>query len=222
MTEPDVALTDFALALESAVFVVILIGRGALGISIGRWLLVFFASVGTASFCGGLAHGFFLHQPFGDEVLWPATLLAIGTATLAKWAVGAQLIFQPRNARIVVALAFVQFFAYVVAVIFFVRDFLIAVAGNLPGAVFLLVAFAIASRRTGDQRLLAGSAGMALTLLAGLLQQLKVGAHPTYFNHNAVYHLVQAVALFLVFLGANRVVRIRLDPSSGASHAHSS
>jgi hypothetical protein len=224
MTEPDVAITDFALAVESAAFVAVLVRRGALQFSMGRWLLVFFASVGTASLCGGLVHGFFLTHPFGDEVIWPATLLAIGTATLAKWAVGAEMLFSRRVAHAVIIIASIQFAAYAVAAIFYVRDFWIAVADNLPGALFLMIAFAVAAKKTRDGRLFCGALGMALTITAGLLQQQRVGLHPTYFNHNAVYHMLQGIALFLVFVGAYRLVQTRRMPAagSGATHANAS
>jgi hypothetical protein len=35
--------------------------------------------------------------------------------------------------------------------------------------------------------------------MGAAVQQLRIGLHPAYFNHNALYHLVQAVALALVF-----------------------
>jgi hypothetical protein len=38
-----------------------------------------------------------------------------------------------------------------------------------------------------------------------VLQQAGVAVHPVYFDHNAVYHLVQAVALVLLYLGFRRV-----------------
>jgi len=34
---------------------------------------------------------------------------------------------------------------------------------------------------------------------ASALQQLHVGLHPRYFNHNALYHLIQGIALALLF-----------------------
>jgi len=37
-------------------------------------------------------------------------------------------------------------------------------------------------------------------LLASYLQQRGVGLHPIYFNHNALYHALQAVALLLIFV----------------------
>jgi hypothetical protein len=41
-----------------------------------------------------------------------------------------------------------------------------------------------------------------LTLVAAAVQQARIALHPTYFNHNALYHLLQAIALFLIFRAA--------------------
>ena len=38
-----------------------------------------------------------------------------------------------------------------------------------------------------------------------VLQQLEVALHPVYFDHNAVYHAVQAAALVVLYLGFRRV-----------------
>ncbi len=32
------------------------------------------------------------------------------------------------------------------------------------------------------------------------IQRLEIGIHPTYFNHNALYHLLQAVGLVLLLI----------------------
>src|SRR5207245_2244030 len=50
-----------------------------------------------------------------------------------------------------------------------------------------------------------------LVLSAALLQQLGVGIHPVYFNHNALYHVFQAIALFLFFLGGQWLVGAARD-----------
>ena len=41
---------------------------------------------------------------------------------------------------------------------------------------------------------------MVVTLVAAAIQQLEIGIHPTYFNHNALYHLLQAVGLVLLMI----------------------
>jgi Family of unknown function (DUF6962) len=60
------------------------------------------------------------------------------------------------------------------------------------------------------QRALA-TAGVALTLVAALLQQREVSIHPRYFNHSALYHVLQAVALFLIFLSGRWLVGAELS-----------
>jgi hypothetical protein len=47
---------------------------------------------------------------------------------------------------------------------------------------------------------------VAFTVSAGaaVLQQAGVSIHPVYFDHNAVYHVVQAVAVVVLYLGFQR------------------
>jgi hypothetical protein len=46
--------------------------------------------------------------------------------------------------------------------------------------------------------------GLLVSLTAAILQQFRVAIHPSYFDHNAVYHLVQATALILLYRGWRR------------------
>ncbi|HVJ81375.1 MAG TPA: hypothetical protein VNC50_09935 [Planctomycetia bacterium] len=207
MTEPAVALTDFALAAEAAYFANFVYRRRGASPGSAGWLVLFFMSVGVAALVGGLVHGFFQQsRPDGKSALWRLTLLAIGTATLAKWSIGARMLLQPAAARLVTRIAMLQFIAYAITTLFYFQGFLIAVLDNAPAAIFLLVAMALTYRRRRDPRFAAGAAGMGLTLLAGLLQQQRVGLHADHFNHNAVYHVLQGIALYLVFLGAIAVL----------------
>jgi hypothetical protein len=43
--------------------------------------------------------------------------------------------------------------------------------------------------------------------VAAGIQQGGIGLHPVYFNHNALYHLVQGIALALIFLAARGLLR---------------
>jgi hypothetical protein len=45
------------------------------------------------------------------------------------------------------------------------------------------------------------------SILAALLQQARVSIHPVYFNHNAVYHVVQGIALVLLYRGFLRTAK---------------
>ena len=175
------------------------------------WWVLFFTTTAVASLSAGTVHGFFADEATaGYAVLWPFSLLAIGVAALAAWAIGARLGLRPALARWVVRAAFVQLAVYGAVVLGVTADFRVAIADYLPAVVFLLVVFvALAVRRRGSAApsppgssapaLAAG--GLALTLVAAALQQLEIGIDPVHFNHNALFHVLQAVALALVYLG---------------------
>jgi hypothetical protein len=40
------------------------------------------------------------------------------------------------------------------------------------------------------------------------VQQLRIAVHPVYLNHNALYHVIQFVALWMIFVAA----RVRMNP----------
>ena len=45
-----------------------------------------------------------------------------------------------------------------------------------------------------------------MTFAAALVQRLKVAVHPEYFDHNALYHLIQGVAVLLIFVWMKAIV----------------
>jgi hypothetical protein len=214
VTEPDVALTDYLLALECAILCV-LIARKAPP-PLRAWWMIFFASIGAASLFGGTVHGFFLDTSTeGWAVLWHATILAIGIASVATWAIGSYLQL-PERAGAVVRRTVVALLIPYAAIVFFVSSrFIVAILMYLPATLFLLVAMIDSYRRTQQRMLMHGITGLTLTFIAAAIQQLRISIHPVYFNHNALYHVVQAIALVLIFLAATattpRTAVIRSD-----------
>jgi hypothetical protein len=213
ITEPDVTLTDYGLALECGVCAYLLWYRGDPAQRLRIWFTLFFGAVGLAALLGGTVHGFFLDvTTTGYRLLWPATLLAIGLAGLAAWGIAATIQFSGPAARAIPALAGILLAGYAALVISGMQEFLIAIAFYLPAAAFLLGVLVLTYRRTASRQVLAATAGLGLTLVASGLQQAGVGLHPLYFNHNALYHLIQAVALLLIFWGARWFATARPAP----------
>jgi hypothetical protein len=72
---------------------------------------------------------------------------------------------------------------------------------------FLIVAGwqAVRSRSAGWTLI---AASFAVSLLAAALQQARVSVHPEHFDHNAVYHVLQGMALVLLYRGFRRVPEI--------------
>jgi hypothetical protein len=196
MTEPDVALTDFGLAVECAVFVSLLARRAGSDSPLRSWYRAFFAGVGTAALLGGVLHGYLAQAPPRLlEAVWLAILVASGLAALACWAIGGRLLFDEKGARGAFSIGLLLFALYLLAVLFLFRDFRVVVAHSAAASLFLLMAFL-------RRRLLWDAAGAGLMLAAGAVQQSGFDLHPVYFTHNALYHVVVGVALFLIFRGA--------------------
>ena len=212
MDEPAVTLTDYALTVLCGTLVV----RLRLGPRLGRahgWLQLFFAAAGLAPLLGGTVHGFFPDPATaGYRSLWPATLMAIGVAALAACGLAASLVLAPRPARVLSSVAFAAWLGFAAAVLGGWHDFRIAVAFYLPAVVGLLIAVLRAQRGGARPGLRQAAAGLALTLVAAALQQAGVGLHPTWFDHNAVYHVLQAVALLLFYRGMRRALLTDAEP----------
>ena len=208
MTEPAVTLTDYALAIECAVFVIALSRLNARDRELCFWFVVFFASIGAASVLGGTVHGFFLGASSpGRRVLWPAALLAILVTSLAAWNIGAVLQLDERRAALVRRLAIAQLVLFSLVVLFVTSKFYIGVIAYLPSTLFLLLALLTTYRTRPDRAIRWGITGLALTLVAAAVQQLHVGIHPVYFNHNSLYHVIQGAALGMIFVAARSISR---------------
>lgn len=182
------------LAAEALAFAV-LIARTATETPVQRWFVVFFGATAVASLAGGTVHGFFADS----KALWRFVLIALGVVSASAWAIGARLLLTDRVAGLVTAAALVELAVYSLLVVFVTDSFSIAIANYLPSTLFLIVAFFASYRSGAGTPVAIGLYGLLLTLVAAAVQQARIALHPTYFNHNALYHLLQAIALFLIF-----------------------
>jgi hypothetical protein len=206
MTEPAVTLTDYAIAIECAVFVYALARLDAREMELRFWFIIFFASIGIASALGGTVHGFFLPATSsGRAILWPAAVLSILVTSTATWTLGAILQLSKRPAILVRRLALVQLAIFAIVVLFVTSKFYVAIVAYLPSTLFLLYALVAAYRRQPRKPVRSGIIGLALTLAGAAVQQLRIGIHPLYFNHNAVYHVIQMLAFWMIFLAATSI-----------------
>ena len=203
ITDPAVTLTDYGLAIECTILLALLARPQASDETLRWWFLVFFAAAAAASLLGGTVHGFFKPADSrGRAILWPLTLLSILLSGLAVWFAAARLELQPRVeswARIS-AIAVMSILS--AAVILWTRNFLIAIVGYLPSTLFLLFAFVSAYRRRKERPIVWGIAGLSLTLVAAAVQRLRIAVHPIYLDHNAFYHVIQGVGLWMIYNAA--------------------
>jgi Family of unknown function (DUF6962) len=207
LTEVDVALTDYAVTLECVLLTGLLFRRGPVRRQMRRPFALLFASAAIGALAGGTVHGFFLEEdsPAG-AVLWRIAMLAVGFTALACWSIGGRLLFAEGTARVIEAVAAFEWIVYAVVVVAIDHRFWIAVANYVPSVVFLTGSFLVAYRRRRQGPILAGLVGMVLTLAAAIVQRLRIGLHPAYFNHNALYHVIQMIAFVLVYQASRHLM----------------
>ncbi|SVB40591.1 uncharacterized protein METZ01_LOCUS193445, partial [marine metagenome] len=205
--EIDVALTDYGLAILCGVFAFMLIRQHPYDRCLSTWFSVLFISVGLASAIGGTVHGFVNEDTFLHSIFWRGAIACIGVSALSAWMIGTRIVFNSLVQKIIGTMAVVNFMMYFGYVLFFNQDFIVAVANYLPSAIFLLITFVNVYRQTWHRLAFFALVGLALTFVAAGIQQLEIGVHPKYFGHNALYHVVQAVGLSLIFHGSTFFVK---------------
>jgi hypothetical protein len=205
MFEPDVTLTDFAVAIECAVLVALLLKVATSATQ--RWLAVYLAGAGAASLVGGIVHGFVNDNSSpAFALLWRVTLLTIGVTTLALWAVTASLVRSRALGRAMMIAAILLAIIYGIVVLFVSQQFEVAILFYLPAVIAALaVLFAAGVRAPGGRGYLIAAAGLVLTIVAAVQQQTRIGIHPVYFNYNAVFHTLNGLSMLVIFWGARRI-----------------
>jgi hypothetical protein len=210
LTQLDVALTDYALALKCLAFVCFLRPVRRQSPPLGFWFVVFFLSTAFAAAAGGTVHGFFeASASTGYRVLWPLTLIVIGITALSGAQIAAGVSLDVRSARRLLHVSAGLFSLYCVIVLFVTDNFLAAILAYLPVVLFLGWAFLRAYRRTRRPAFRKGVAGVCIMLVAAGAQHARLGLHPRYFNYNALYHVLQAAGLFLIFVTAQELTQAK-------------
>lgn len=200
LTEPDVAITDFALAIECLVFSWVLLRKmGPIG-TIQRLFALLFFTIAVGALLGGISHGFLLSgDTLESRIMWSATLLALGLTSLVSWHIGAEIQMTQPWRKATKSGAIVLFILYSLGVVCVTQTFELAVLNLAPALLFLLFGYIAVYRQHADMSVLIGIAGILLIFAASVLQQLGIGIHPVYFTHNAVYHVLQGLAFFMIF-----------------------
>lgn len=202
--EPDVTLTDYALTIECAILVWLIGLSGVAGDPVRLWLALGLSSIGLAAATGGTVHGFFPAKTHRiHRLLWRLTLALIGITTLSMWALGFTLIFKATLAAALTRLAAALCGALIIYMLVHRKhfpNFKLAITYYMPAAIFLFTAYLINWRDSGNNLVLWGAGGMALTFIAGYVQQSKIRLN-RYLDHNALYHIIQGAGLILLFIG---------------------
>ena len=204
--DPDVVLTDLALAALGAWFAWRLraVRTGELGLSPS----VLMGGLASAALWGAVFHAFFPENTatLPGRLAWIPVTLSIVVAAAMLLEMGLRLLGRRvgEGLRRGVVAAYAGAFALVVVLVD--ESFTTIVRFYVPALLFLLVMASIRAARAGGGWTPI-AVGLACSAGAAVLQQMRVALHPVYFDHNAVYHVVQAAALVILYIGFERVGR---------------
>jgi len=141
------------------------------------WALAFFFTA-AATFVGGVYHG------YGDrtEELWKTTVMLVGIASFFLLA---------GTHRYLAIFATIKLVVYV-AWMMTHDDFLYVVADY--GITLILVGIFHPAKKW-----VWGS--IVVSVLGAVVQQTRVTIHPYWFDYNDIYHVIQMVALWMLYRG---------------------
>ena len=220
--DPAVSLTDAALGAEAAWFAARLgrrpsVPHDARRQALRRSFVGFFVATSVASTAGAILHGLVPDRTsLVHRMLWRTSLIAIGAGALTGWSIGARLLLPAAPAARVERLAATEFVAYALVAAATTLPYRAAIANYLPAAAFLGIGFIPHARRPGGGPAAGhGLAGLGLTAVAAVVQARNLRIGPRWLDHNALYHLIQAVAIAAFHRSATRL----LDeaPTEGAA-----
>ncbi len=191
--EPVTFATDVLLASVAAVFAIRL-AAAPHGRALSAWASAF-AALAVAAALGGAAHAL---APFRDvDLLWTATLWALGAASFSLLLAGCLLTLSERGARWA-AVALGLKLGLHLGRTAHDDDFRWAVLDYGTALLLLLPLAALAWRRQRAPWAPWAAGGVGVSLVAAAIQQSGWDPH-RHFNHNDLYHLVQAAGLWLLY-----------------------
>ena len=204
VNDPDVVITDLGLALLGGYFGWRLWSKPGQGKRLRAAALIM-AGLASAAFWGALFHALF---PSGTAtrpglLAWAPVVLSIVVAAVAMLRL-AGLLLVPQLTPALIRLVTIGYAVSFIVFALLIDDSYTSVVYFYVPALLLLLSGAFRLAIRGHRGWLLVATGLLVSLMAAILQQLRVRIHPVYFDHNAVYHLVQATALVLLYYGWQR------------------
>lgn len=188
--EPMTLATDYLLTIAAAIFAWRLW-------RVNRMWALAFVCTGLGSFFGGTYHGL-----WQSAWLWKPTVLSIGFASFFLLAP-----YFPRVA-VVKLVAYTSWMIVHDAFLWVIVDY---------GITLLLVGVIQALRRGPATKWILGS--IVLSVIGAVVQQTRFTLHP-HFNFNDLYHVIQLVALWMLYRGGSNLGSrspVRSDQTSAAA-----
>jgi Family of unknown function (DUF6962) len=198
ISEPVTLVTDYLLAVECLIFGVLLFWKAKNERPILFWSISFF-TIALAAATGGTYHGFVqsLSVPV-SSTLWKITLYSIGVSTFCMLSGMILAALKGKVRTVLLILAAIQFLGFVILIgrsyeyKYVIHDYVPAMA----------VIVALCILRLNKPYAIWIIAGILISFAAAGIQLSGFTLHRN-FNHNDLYHVVQMIAMYLLYKGGS-------------------
>jgi hypothetical protein len=213
VNEPDVVLTDLGLAVLAA-YLARRLWTGTAGSPLPKIGAVLLSALASAAFWGAIFHAFFPAKTatIPGFIAWMPVVFSIVVAAVAMLELSLRILVSGMSPRVRRSVVVVYTAGFVAVVLLVDESFTSIVRFYVPALVLLLLAAAYRAANTRSAGWIMIAGGLLLSAGAAVLQQARILIHPVYFDHNAVYHVVQGVAVVFLYLGFRRA------PEASANH----
>ena len=201
LSEPMTMITDYLLGGWTFYLAFKLIRKGmrASQRSIILWGLSFVAT-GIAALIGGTSHGFAPY--FGTmtkAVIWTATLISIGFASLFLLSAAIITTFKKPLRDWLIAATALKFILFAVWIVSH-SEFKYVIYDYVPAMIGVLIVQVYGKYSRGDKSAVWIISGILVSFGAAAVQQSGFTLHE-HFNHNDLYHVIQMGAIYMLYKG---------------------
>jgi hypothetical protein len=197
-----VGLTDLLLSAEALVLGCLLLSHAS---KVRSYVVALFYLLGASSFLGAIFHLFFPLKVATESgwIVWLLVAGSIGLTAILLWCLTAFLTFGKHGLRVATLLSplyFVVFMFEIAAVDYHYGTIILFYAPAVVafGAVALCKAI---KKKAGWSTVFVG---VALSAIAAVVQSSTLSL--ALFDHNTLYHILQAVALYVLYKGFCKII----------------
>jgi hypothetical protein len=202
-----VSLTDFAITLLCMIFCWKLWTQPADKRRLNYNFFGLFATAGVAALLGGIVHIYDQKDELAFRTFWVLTLLNVGLASYNVWLINIRLVLTDSLSRMGTYAARASFLIYVLFVLFVNDQFYVAILSYIPPAFVLFCILFARVLRERNRFTFYGLGGLLLTFVAAAVQYKHVEFTAIYLDHNSLYHIIQALGLWGLYLFGSRIAR---------------
>jgi len=139
--------------------------------------------------------------------VWILVTASIGITASVIWCINALIINGNRLFKIVLPFSILYLVALVYTVMFIDFQFKIIIMFYLPPMVVFAFVSGIFYLKYRIRAWVYLFTGLILSFIAAAIQYFQIGIHPIYFNHNALYHVIQGIALVMIFIASRLLLK---------------